>query len=74
VELDTLLTIVRDHLVPRFAGGHDGQNNRVLACAACDRPKADTVVPDTDAARALIARERQNREKWFFWVRSQFGR
>ncbi len=37
--LDDFLSFVRDHLVPKSAGGPDGNHNRVASCAACDRIK-----------------------------------
>ena len=67
-DLDTFLTFVRDHLVPRSAGGPDHQENRVASCATCDRLKADTVVTDLAEGRLLVARERAHREQWYEWV------
>jgi hypothetical protein len=32
---------VRDHVVPRSAGGSDGNFNRRLACVSCDHIKAN---------------------------------
>ena len=43
-DLDTFLTLCRDHLIPASAGGPDCQANRVASCAACDRLKAAALV------------------------------
>ena len=69
-DLDTFLTIARDHLVPRSAGGPDGSHNRVASCAACDRLKADAVVDGIEAARVEIAGQRASRAVWLDRIRA----
>ena len=64
-DLDTFLSLVRDHLVPKSAGGPDGAENRVACCATCDRLQADAMVVDVDQARALVARQRSYKAIWF---------
>ncbi len=68
-DLEAFLSITRDHLVPRSAGGADGGRNRVVCCATCDHLKAASIVTDVDEARELVARERTYRQVWFERVR-----
>ena len=69
-DFESYLTITRDHLVPRCAGGPNGHENRVASCAACDRLKAGALVNDLAEARALVTRMRRGRRVWFERVRA----
>ena len=62
---ETLILLVRDHFVPRSAGGADSVDNRMASCAVCDRLKADTVVSSIDEARKIIRGRRLGCEFWF---------
>ena len=61
---DSLVTVVRDHLVAASAGGPDGPCNRVASCAACDRLKGDAVVGTVEEARRIIEGRRLGVELW----------
>lgn len=73
-DLETFLSLVRDHLVPQSAGGPDGPPNRVASCVVCDRLKAGAVVSGVDEARALVASKRRHMTEWFLRVRAAAGR
>ena len=70
-DLDTFLSITRDHLIPAAAGGANHHDNRVASCAPCDRLKADFLVVDLDQARRLVSRQRQTRAVWLERIRAE---
>ena len=77
-------TFVLDHVLPRSRGGRDGLSNRVVACHACDRRKADRLLSelgwvlrdpqgDPKAAPAVCMKsaKRPAKNKPPRWMRSQ---
>lgn len=69
-DLDSFLSLVRDHFRPRSAGGCDGNDNRVCSCATCDRIKAGREFATLDEARVFIQQYRASVGEWFVFVRA----
>lgn len=70
-DVDAFLSLVRDHFVPRCAGGSDGWPNRVASCTACDRLKGNVVVTNLAEARDVINRQRASYAGSLDWLRQQ---
>ena len=57
-DFDLFVTMGRDHLVPKAKGGSDGTQNRVTACAVCDKIKGASRPNDLRDARLIVAEKR----------------
>lgn len=55
---DALLMATVDHIVPRAAGGGNGEANRATCCSACNRLKDCRRVTSIEEGRQVIARQR----------------
>ncbi len=67
--LDVFLTLTKDHLIPRRAGGVNSDKNRVACCAACDRLKGGALVANLLEARKLLSLLRQGHRVGYHHVR-----
>ena len=68
--LDSFLTLTKDHLIPRSAGGGNGNYNRIASCPACDRLKSNAIVKDLAEARQLVALLRKGSRVRYEQIRS----
>lgn len=71
-DMDVFVTLARDHVIPQSHGGGNDRANRVASCAACDRLKGGSPVPDLAAARGLVAARRQACQEWYDRLRGLF--
>ncbi len=64
-DVDSLLLVRLDHMMPRSAGGRDVLSNLVAACTTCDRLKRNAPAQSIDEARRIVAERRADRAASF---------
>jgi len=72
-DVDALVSITWDHLVPRSRGGTREPSNLVVCCSVCNKLKAAHPVEDVDQARALIDARRRHQARILDQLRELAG-
>ncbi len=63
-DVEVFLLKVREHFVPRSAGGPDAAVNRLPSCGPCDRLKGGRVFGSVEEARVFLAEQRAGWRQW----------
>ncbi len=70
-DVDTFLSMVKDHFIPKSIGGKDGKINRVASCKTCDWLKGHRLFASLKEARQYIATQRRSWELALSRIRAE---